>query len=88
MTIYGFNHKIKNLLDKIIDRIINITFERERFEAIKDEVKQSLQNFRREIPYEMATNVVPYLIAEHQWNKDELLTCIDGNFSQREKRKL
>jgi len=28
----------------------------------------------------MAHYGVTYLTAEHQWNKDELLSCIDGMF--------
>jgi hypothetical protein len=28
----------------------------------------------------MAHYGVTYLTAEHQWNKDELLSCIDGKF--------
>jgi hypothetical protein len=42
------------------------------------QVKRSLQNFRRDVPYQMAYFGVTYLTAEHQWNKDELLSCIDG----------
>jgi insulysin len=44
------------------------------------QVKRSLQNFRREAPYQMAIFGVTYLTAEYQWNKDELLSCIDGQF--------
>jgi hypothetical protein len=45
-------------------------------------VKRSLQNFRRDVPYQMAHFGTTYLTAEHQWNKDELLSCIDGKFQQ------
>ena len=46
------------------------------------QVKRSLQNFRREAPYQMAIFGVTYLTAEYQWNKDELLSCIDGEFNE------
>ncbi|CAF4418285.1 unnamed protein product, partial [Adineta steineri] len=57
LTVHGFNHKIKQLLETIIDRMVNI------------KVKGSLQNFHRDDPYEMARYGVRYLIAEHQWDK-------------------
>lgn len=50
----------------------------QRFEMLKEKVKRTLQNFRREVPYQMAIYGTTYLTAEHQWNKDELLSCIDG----------
>ncbi|CAF2145915.1 unnamed protein product [Rotaria magnacalcarata] len=78
LTVHGFNHKIKQLLDKVLDRMVNIKIEKQSFEIIKEKVKRSLQNFRREVPYQMAYFGVTYLTAEHQWNKDELLSCIDG----------
>jgi hypothetical protein len=45
--------------------------------------KRSLQNFSRDDPYQMASYGINYLTAEHQWNKDELLSCIDGKFKKR-----
>lgn len=78
LTLHGFNHKIKQLLDTIIDRMVNIKVIPQRFEIMKEKIKRSLQNFRREVPYQMVHFGVTYLTAEHQWNKDELLSCIDG----------
>jgi len=34
----------------------------------------------------MAHYGVTYLTAEHQWNKDELLSCIDGKFKIKKTR--
>jgi len=58
--------------------MVNIKVEPQRFEIMKEKVKRSLQNFRREVPYQMVHFGVTYLTAEYQWNKDELLSCIDG----------
>lgn len=58
--------------------MVNIKIEQQSFEIIKEKVKRSLKNFRREVPYQMADYGVTYLTAEHQWNEDELLSCIDG----------
>ena len=49
------------------------------------QVKRSLQNFRRDVPYQMANYGMTYLTAEHQWNKDEMLSCIDGKSSNENK---
>ncbi|UJR37824.1 hypothetical protein I4U23_030514 [Adineta vaga] len=78
LTLHGFNHKIKQLLETIIDRMVNLVVKPQRFEIMKEKIKRSLQNFRRDVPYQMAHYGVTYLTAEHQWNKDELLSCIDG----------
>ncbi|CAF0723441.1 unnamed protein product [Adineta steineri] len=78
LTVHGFSHKIKQLLETIIDRMVNIKVNPQRFEIMREKVKRSLQNFRRDVPYQMAHYGVTYLTAEHQWNKDELLSCIDG----------
>ncbi|CAF4233680.1 unnamed protein product, partial [Adineta steineri] len=77
LTVYGFNHKIKQLLETIVDRMINIKVNPQRFEIIKEKFKRSLENARRDDPYEMADYGVTYLTAEHQWSIDELLSCID-----------
>ncbi|CAF3867523.1 unnamed protein product [Adineta steineri] len=78
LTIYGFNHKIKQVLETIIDRMINIKVNPQRFEIIKEKLKRSLQNFGRNDPHRMARYGVTYLTAEHQWNHSELLSCIDS----------
>lgn len=58
--------------------MINIKVDSQQFETIKETVKRLLQNFRRNTPTEMAKSGVSYLTAEYQWNKEELLSCIDG----------
>jgi uncharacterized protein YlxP (DUF503 family) len=79
--------------------MVNIKVIAQRFEIIKEKVneliifqmierdvfkfKRSLQNFSRDDPYQMASYGINYLTAEHQWNKDELLSCIDGKFKKR-----
>ncbi|CAF1449332.1 unnamed protein product [Adineta steineri] len=78
LTVHGFNHKIKQLLETIIDHMVNIKVNPQRFEIMKEKVKRSLQNFRRDDPDEMARYGVGYLTAQHQWNEDELLSCIDS----------
>ncbi|CAF4107813.1 unnamed protein product, partial [Adineta steineri] len=78
LTVYGFNHKIKQLLETIIDHMVNIKVNPQRFEIIKEKLKRSLKNFRRSDPYRMARYGVTYLTAEHQWDKNELLSCIDS----------
>ncbi|CAF1466331.1 unnamed protein product, partial [Rotaria sordida] len=77
LSISGFNHKIKELLNIIIDHMINIKIEVEQFEIIKEKVKQSLQFFRRCVPSAMANSGLTYLTAEYYWNNNELLSCLD-----------
>ncbi|CAF3897878.1 unnamed protein product [Rotaria sordida] len=77
LSISGFNHKIKELLNIIIDHMINIKIEVEQFEIIKEKFKQSLQFFRRCVPSTMAKFGLTYLTAEYDWNNNELLSCLD-----------
>lgn len=37
-TLHGFNHKIKQLLETIIDRMVNITVHPQRFEILREKV--------------------------------------------------
>ncbi|CAF4452269.1 unnamed protein product [Rotaria sp. Silwood2] len=77
LSVSGFNHKIKELFNRIIDHMINIKVEAEQFEIIKEKVKQSLQFFRRCVPAAMAKFGLTYLTAEYDWNNNELLSCLD-----------
>ncbi len=43
LTIYGFNHRIKQLLDKVIDHLVNIKVQPQRFEMIKEKVKKLIR---------------------------------------------
>jgi hypothetical protein len=38
LTLHGFNHKIKQFLDTIIDRMVNIKIKAQQFEIIKEKV--------------------------------------------------
>ncbi|CAF0866965.1 unnamed protein product [Rotaria sordida] len=82
LSISGFNHKIKELLNIIIDHMINIKIEVEQFEIIKEKFKQSLQFFRRCVPSTMAKFGLTYLTAEYDWNNNELLSCLDGTLKK------
>ncbi|CAF0765571.1 unnamed protein product [Adineta steineri] len=78
LTVYGFNHKIKQLLETIIDCMVNIKVDPQRFEILKEKLKASLKSFPERDPWEMAHYGLKYLTAEHQWNYGELLSCIDN----------
>lgn len=78
LTIHGFSHRIKQLLAIIIEKMVNFEVKKQSFEIFKEKLKRSLTNSRRDVPYQMAIGGVSYLTAEHQWSKDELLSCVDG----------
>ncbi|CAF4180716.1 unnamed protein product, partial [Adineta steineri] len=78
LTVYGFNHKIKQLLEMIIDRMVNIKVDLRRFEIIKEKIKQAYQNFRCDDPYRTADDGVTYSPTAHKWNKNIAISLIDG----------
>lgn len=40
-------------------------------------------NARRQIPYVMGDRGRTYLLAEHRWHDDELLSCLDGKLIEK-----
>ncbi|CAF1415312.1 unnamed protein product, partial [Adineta ricciae] len=77
LNIYGFNHKIGILLEKIIDHLINLKIDQQRFEILRENEKQRLKNYHVDEPVSMASCGIYYLTSQYQWNNDELLNCID-----------
>ena len=47
-----------------------------------------MQNSRFQSPYSMGNRGMGYLIAEHGWHDDELLSCLNGKSSKKEKEFL
>ncbi|CAF0843089.1 unnamed protein product [Didymodactylos carnosus] len=76
LIVCGYNQKLSTLLNKIIDKMINIQINQQQFDTYKELVRQSLQNLQCRVPYEQVD--VQYLITEHVWAREELLSCIDG----------
>ena len=54
--------------------------------VLQSQRKQLLQNARREIPYTMGDRGKTYLIAEHRWHSDEMLSCLDGKLIEKKKQ--
>ncbi|XP_075101530.1 insulin-degrading enzyme-like 1, peroxisomal [Nicotiana tabacum] len=73
VTMTGYNHKIRVLLEKVIDKITNFKVEPDRFFVIKELFTKQYQNFKFQQPYEQALYYCSLILREHAWSwKDEL----------------
>ncbi|XP_032664480.1 insulin-degrading enzyme isoform X2 [Odontomachus brunneus] len=73
LSIFGYDDKQHLLLEKIVDRMLNLKIDPERFEILKEDYIRDLKNFGAEQPYHHAIYYLALLLAEQAWTKNELL---------------
>ncbi|XP_014470958.1 PREDICTED: insulin-degrading enzyme isoform X1 [Dinoponera quadriceps] len=73
LSIFGYDDKQHLLLEKIVDRMLNLKINPERFEILKEDYIRDLKNFAAEQPYHHAIYYLALLLAEQAWTKNELL---------------
>ncbi|XP_034948180.1 insulin-degrading enzyme isoform X2 [Chelonus insularis] len=73
LSIGGYHDKHRILLTKIMDKMINFTFDKKRFDILKEHYIRSLKNFETEQPYQHAVYYLAVLLADQVWTKEELL---------------
>ncbi|XP_049354537.1 insulin-degrading enzyme-like 1, peroxisomal [Solanum verrucosum] len=73
VTVSGYNHKMRILLEKVIDRITNFKVEPDRFFVIKELFLKQYQNVKFQQPYEQALYYCSLILREHSWSwNDEI----------------
>ncbi|KAK0161382.1 hypothetical protein PV327_009858 [Microctonus hyperodae] len=73
LVIGGYHDKNQIFLRKIMDKMVNFTIDKQRFNILKENYIRSLKNFEAEQPYQHAVYYLAVLLAEQVWTKDELL---------------
>jgi len=73
----GYNDKLPNLLQKLVEKLTNFTVDSQRFKILKESYVRALQNFRAEQPYQHATYHTNMLLAERAWSKQDLLNATE-----------
>ncbi|XP_015073642.1 insulin-degrading enzyme-like 1, peroxisomal isoform X1 [Solanum pennellii] len=68
VTVSGYNHKMRILLEKVIDRITNFKVEPDRFFVIKELFSKQYQNIKFQQPYEQALYYCSLILREHSWS--------------------
>ncbi|XP_015116960.1 insulin-degrading enzyme isoform X2 [Diachasma alloeum] len=77
LAIGGYHDKHRILLEKIMDKMVNFTVDKQRFEILKELYIRELKNYGAEQPYQHAVYYLAVLLAEQVWTKEELLDASD-----------
>lgn len=76
VTVTGYNHKMRILLEKILEKIVHFEVKRERFAVIKEKVLKNYLNFKFHQPYQQAFYYCSLLLEHRMWQRSEFLEII------------
>lgn len=76
LRVRGYNSKQNVLLKKIVERMVDLEIDPERFESMKDKILRKLKNFEADQPHTHAMFYMSYLLSEHAWDKFEILDSL------------
>ncbi|XP_065350635.1 insulin-degrading enzyme-like [Cloeon dipterum] len=75
VKIKGLHDKQHILLTKVLDTLINLEVDEERYEIFKESYERNLQNYVAQEPYVLAKHYQSAFLREIIWPKTELLKC-------------
>ncbi|GKV32544.1 hypothetical protein SLEP1_g41140 [Rubroshorea leprosula] len=67
VTLDGYNHKLRILLETVVDKIAKFEVKPDRFSVIKERVTQDYQNLKFQQPYEQAMYYCSLLLEDCSW---------------------
>lgn len=67
VTVLGYNHKLKTLLETVIERIANFEVKPDRFSVIKELVTKEYQNVKFQQPYQQAMDYCSLILQDQTW---------------------
>eukprot|EP00253_Pinus_taeda_P035420 PITA_35420 len=76
VTIVGCNHKMRILLEKILEKIVHFEVKEDRFSVIKENVLKEYLNYKFQQPYQQALYYRSLLLQYRMWQKNELLEVL------------
>ncbi|KAK3446693.1 hypothetical protein EUGRSUZ_A02355 [Eucalyptus grandis] len=76
VTVVGYNHKLRILLEKIIEKIATFKVRPERFAVIKEVVTKDYQNLKFQQPYEHAMYCSSLILQDNTWPWTEQLEVL------------
>ncbi|KAI3864342.1 hypothetical protein MKX03_026915 [Papaver bracteatum] len=76
VIVTGYNHKMRILVDKIIEQIQEFKVKPERFAVIKETVLKEYQNYKFQQPYQQAMYYCSLILADASWPWTEQLEII------------
>lgn len=78
MAIGGYNDKLSVLLEKVVQKMHDLTVDPERFKLLKDQLRRSYKNFSLEPPYQHALYYLSYFTQDKMWTNAEKLRELDA----------
>ncbi|XP_022982829.1 insulin-degrading enzyme-like 1, peroxisomal [Cucurbita maxima] len=76
VTLIGYNHKLRILLETIVEKIANFSVKPDRFLVIKETVLKEYQNFKFQKPYQQALYYCSLILQDHTWPLMEELAIL------------
>ncbi|MBA0759774.1 hypothetical protein Gotri_022609 [Gossypium trilobum] len=67
VTLVGYNHKLRILLETIIDKIVKFEVKPDRFSVIKEMEIKDYQNFKFQQPYQQAMYYCSLILKDQTW---------------------
>ncbi|XP_034223238.1 insulin-degrading enzyme-like 1, peroxisomal isoform X1 [Prunus dulcis] len=63
----GYNHKLRILLENVVEKIASFEVKADRFSVIKEKVTRKYQNYKIRQPYEQAMDYCSLILKDHTW---------------------
>uniref|UniRef100_A0A1D1YFR5 Zinc-metallopeptidase, peroxisomal n=1 Tax=Anthurium amnicola TaxID=1678845 RepID=A0A1D1YFR5_9ARAE len=76
IVVVGYNHKMRILLEAIIEKIAKFEVKADRFYVIKEAVLKEYQNFKFQKPYQQALYYCSLLLSDQSWPLSEELDVL------------
>ncbi|XP_010516363.1 PREDICTED: insulin-degrading enzyme-like 2 [Camelina sativa] len=76
LSLVGFNHKLRILLEAVIQKIARFEVKSDRFSVIKETVTKAYQNYKFQQPYEQATYYCSLVLEDKSWPWTEELDAL------------
>ncbi|KAJ4706408.1 insulin-degrading enzyme-like 1, peroxisomal [Melia azedarach] len=67
VTLVGYNHKLRILLETVVQKIAEFKVKPDRFSVIKEMVTKEYQNFKFQQPYQQAMYYCSLILEDHTW---------------------
>ncbi|KAL9232570.1 hypothetical protein vseg_007669 [Gypsophila vaccaria] len=67
VTVVGYNHKLRNLLDMVVDKIVKFEVKPDRFAVIKETIIKEYQNYKFQQPYQQAMYHCSLILHDNSW---------------------
>jgi len=75
IVVSGYHDKQILLVNAIMEKLMNFTIDKDRFEMLKETYLRGLNNFKADQPYVHSNYYTSFVMSQHAWSKEELLLC-------------